>query len=146
MNECKKHANDFLSDCHATIKSMYVGASVNELLGDGEKYDTYMVYIKTPRGGMIVKFCDSLYDTEENNNRVNAGKNRIKPSAYDVLSCLQKYEVGDIGDFMDEFGYEIKSGKDLKNFISLYDTCVKEYEDVRRCFADEQIEKLREIR
>ena len=46
---------------------------------------------------------------------------------------------------MSEFGYEIKCAKDMTDFINTYNAVVKEYQDICRCFTDEQIEKLREI-
>ena len=67
------------------------------------------------------------------------------PTEYDILACLQKYEVGDMDDFMAEFGYEIKCTKDMTNFINTYNAVVKEYNDVRRCFTEEQIEAMQEI-
>ena len=48
-------------------------------------------------------------------------------------------------DFMSEFGYEIKCTQDMTNFINTYNAVVKEYNDVRRCFTEEQIEAMWEI-
>ena len=67
------------------------------------------------------------------------------PTEYDILACLTKYDVGSMDDFMHEFGYEIKCTKDMTNFINTYNAVVKEYNDVRRCFTEEQIEAMAEI-
>ena len=67
------------------------------------------------------------------------------PTEYDILACLTTYDVGSMDDFMSEFGYEIKCTKDMTNFINTYNAVVKEYNDVRRCFTEEQIEAMCEI-
>jgi hypothetical protein len=58
---------------------------------------------------------------------------------------LQKYEVGDIEDFISDYGYEINKKGDLKRVQSIYNAVIKEFNDVCRCFTEEQLEALREI-
>jgi hypothetical protein len=48
-------------------------------------------------------------------------------------------------DFMSEFGYEIKSTKDMADFLTTYNAVVKEYQDLCCIFTPEQMEMLREI-
>ena len=76
---------------------------------------------------------------------IKAKKAEARPTEYDVLACLQKYDVGSMDDFFSEFGYEIKCVEDMTNFINTYNAVVKEYNDVRRCFTEEQIEVMWEI-
>ena len=64
-----------------------------------------------------------------------------KPSLYDVLSCLQKYDVGSFEDFCSEFGYD----EDSKSAEKIYKAVVKEYEAMSRLFTNEEIEVLNEI-
>lgn len=53
-----------------------------------------------------------------------------EPSMYDVLSCLQKYEVGSFEDFCGNFGYDEDSRKAEK----IYKAVCKEFEGVSRVF------------
>jgi hypothetical protein len=76
---------------------------------------------------------------------LRALKEQAIPTEYSILSCLTKYDVGSMDDFMYEFGYEIKCTQDMTNFINTYNAVVKEYNDVRRCFTEEQIEAMWEI-
>lgn len=144
MTDYNKQARDFLKDCNATLDIIYLGRNVNENWEEKQKRDYYIVYIVTPRGNMLVKFWDSLNNTIENFNR-KAGAPRKEPSAYDILSCLTTYDVGDIEDFIAEFGYEIKKRGDFTRIQNIYNAVKKEYEDVCRCFTKKQIEELQEI-
>lgn len=145
MSKYVKQAIDFLRSCKAEMKMMYLGKEANENWGDTRERDIYMVSIVTPKGNMQVKFYDSINNTVENINRERINRSRQYPTPYDVLSCLQKYDVGDIEDFIYEFGYEIKKKGDLKRIMNIYDAVVKEYQDVCRCFTTEQIEAMQEI-
>ena len=90
-------AKKFLEDCNATMQFMYLGTEVNKDWNETKKRDTYMVNIRTPLGNMQVKFWDSIVNTLKNNDRYLSGlKKKIQITEYDVLSCLQKYDVGDI--------------------------------------------------
>lgn len=142
MSEYVKQAKDFLESCNATMDIMYLGTEVNKDWDEKRERDTYMVNIRTPKGNMQVKFWDSINNTIKNSN---FRRLRIKPTAYDILSCLQKYDVGDIEDFMWEFGYEVKNRGDLKRLQDTYNAVVKEYQDICRCFTPEQIEAMQEI-
>jgi len=62
------------------------------------------------------------------------------PTLYDILSCVQKYEVGSFEDFCGEFGYS----EDSRNVERTYKAVCKEYEAVNRLFGD-IIEELQEI-
>ena len=145
MSEYVKQAKDFLASCNATMKMMYLGKEANENWGDTKERDTYMANIVTPMGNMQVKFYDSIKNTRDNIDREYTNRPRKRPTEYDILACLQKYDVGDIEDFIDEFGYEIKKKGDLKRIMNTYDAVVKEYNDIRRCFTEEQIEAMQEI-
>ncbi len=79
-----------------------------------------------------------------------AGWGRIKgdeihrpeaPTAYDVLACLTKYDVGTLENFCGEFGYDLDSKKAEKT----YSAVKKEFADVQRLWTDSEIELLQEI-
>lgn len=70
-----------------------------------------------------------------------------EPSMYDVLACLQKYDVGSFEDFCDEFGYDLYNdsytGKN-KNSLKIYNAVCKEFDAVDRLFSD-ILDELQEI-
>lgn len=64
-----------------------------------------------------------------------------EPTLYDVLVCLQKYDVGSFEDFCGEFGYDTDSRKAEKT----YNAVCKEYENLCRLFTEEELNLLMEI-
>ena len=148
---------------------MYGGISRNENWKEKEKRNWYDVAITTPRGKMTFTFWDSIHNTEISTmtfeeyakkklkyNRVEdmsygekvKAKNdlaRLKadavPNEYDVLACLEKYDVGTFEDFCSEFGYD----EDSRTAERIYIAVIKEYKDLTRIFTEEQMEKLSEI-
>ena len=132
MNEYVKQAKDFLKSCNATMKITQIGYEANKNWNENVCRNTYRVSIKTPLGTMRVKFWDSVYNTERG----------IEPTEYDILACLEKYDVGTFEDFVDEFGYESDSLRCAKR---IYKAVTREYNNICRCFTPEQIEAMREI-
>ena len=132
MNEYVKQAKDFLESCNATMKITYTGIDENKDWDDKKLRNTYSVTITTPKGNMKIKFWDSIYNTEC----------AIKPTEYDILACLEKYDVGTFEDFVDEFGYE---SDNLRCAKRIYKAVTREYNNICRCFTPEQIEAMREI-
>ncbi len=132
MNEYVKQAKDFLKSCNATMKITQIGYEANKNWNENIYRNTYQVSIKTPLGTMRVKFWDSVYNTERG----------IEPTEYDILACLEKYDVGTFEDFVDEFGYESDSLRCAKR---IYKAVTREYNNICRCFTPEQIEAMQEI-
>ena len=97
MREYVKQAKDFLKSCNATMKITKIGCEQNNNWNDKGWHNTYRATIKTPMGSMWVKFWNSVYNTERG----------IEPNEYDILACLEKYDVGTIDDFVQQFGYEV---------------------------------------
>jgi len=63
-----------------------------------------------------------------------------EPTIYDILTCLQKYDVGSFEDFCGEFGYDT----DSRTAERTYKAVCKEFTAVERLFSD-IIEELQEI-
>ena len=145
MTQYEQQAKDFLTSCNAKINKMYLGTETNADWNETRERDTYICNIITPLGNMQVKFWDSINDTISNKNRRDIGLCRKYPSDYDILACLQKYDAGELEDFIFEFDYTIEKRGDLKRIKNIYDAVIKEYNDVCRCFTPKQIEKLQEI-
>lgn len=135
MNEYQKQAKDFLESCGATMTITYLNKSANKNWNETQLRNVYKVTIITPKGGMWVKFYDSIANTESGE----------KPTEYDILVCLQKYDVGSFEEFISEFGYEIDEFQDRQRAKNIWYAVRKEYEQVCRCFTEEQIEAMREI-
>ncbi len=64
-----------------------------------------------------------------------------QPTAYDVLTCVQKYDPGTFENFCSEFGYDTDSRKSEK----LYKAIVNEYQNIAMLYNDNEIEMLQEI-
>jgi hypothetical protein len=63
------------------------------------------------------------------------------PTAYDVLACLTKYEVGSFEYFCSDYGYD----SDSRSAYKIYKAVLKEWKNVELLFTPEQLEELREI-
>jgi hypothetical protein len=63
------------------------------------------------------------------------------PTAYNVLACLQKYDVGTFEDFCSEFGYD----EDSKRAEKIYKDVANEYTQLCALFTEEEMSQLQEI-
>lgn len=66
---------------------------------------------------------------------------RKVPTAYDVLACVEKNEVGTFEDFCGNFGYDTDSRK----AETVYRAVCEEYRKVQNFFTAEELDKLNEI-
>ena len=64
-----------------------------------------------------------------------------EPTLYDILTCLQKSDVGSFQDFCDEFGYD----EDSRTAEKTYKAVCKEYAAMSRLFTEEELEKIYEV-
>jgi hypothetical protein len=169
MSEYQQQALDFLKACNATMEINFIGVETNMNWNEDTKRNKYRFTITTPKGKMSGDFWDSIMNTQTTLMTVNdfikkfgwkfpsyystsSFQKKLKelkatavPTPYDILACLQKYEVGTMNDFFDEFGYEVHSADDMFAFMNTYNAVVKEYRDLCRIFTEEQMEMLREI-
>lgn len=67
--------------------------------------------------------------------------NIVEPSAYDLLSCLTKYDPGTFENFCGDFGYDTDSRKALKTYRAVR----KEWRDLEKMFNEEELQQLSEI-
>ena len=67
-----------------------------------------------------------------------------QPSAYTILACLQKSDVGSLDNFASEFGYN-DNGSKISEVIKTYNAVVKEFESLKMLFSDAEIEALQQI-
>lgn len=65
----------------------------------------------------------------------------LKPTSYDVLACLTKYDVGTFVSWASEMGY----GTDSRKALALYLSVQEEFTQVRSFFSSTELETLQEI-
>lgn len=82
-----------------------------------------------------------LFLPEQLKKDVFKNENFSVPTAYDVLTCLQKYDVGTLENFCSEFGYDTDSKKAEK----IYNAVLNEYKNVCMLWNETEIEQLQEI-
>jgi len=63
------------------------------------------------------------------------------PTNYDILACLQKYDVGTFENFCGDFGYDIE---DI-TVENTYNAVTNEYKNMTMLFTDSELEMLSEI-
>ena len=136
MTDYEREAKDFLFDCRAEMIIVFQERQTNpEIWNDNRLRNKYHFTITTPFGTMEGDFWDSADNTKKGN----------RPTEYDILACLEKYDVGTIDDFVSEFGYEVRKWGDVKRIENDYEIVKKQYNDLCRIFTPEQMERLREI-
>lgn len=85
------------------------------------------------------KYTFDFYDSYSN------FRNGKSPSQYDVLASLEKYDVGDMADFVDEFGYVIKDRKSFLKVEKIWHACKSQYKELTNMYTPEEMDRLREI-
>lgn len=128
MSKYEKQANDFAKKYGVTLN--VVGEPQYKKHFDSDTHYRWVFRMRLSRNKKSYTFNFG--------QSVNDGAK--VPTMYDVLSCLQKSDVGSFEDFCSEFGYNTDSKKDEHT----YKTVCKEYEAVERLFGD-VIEELQEI-
>lgn len=129
LNEYEKMAEDFCAKNHVKIWISFIGWKPWKEIGAA--VNTYRVSIMTPIKSFTVTFHDSI------NNTVTG----VRPTKYDVLACLTKYDPGSFEDFCNEFGYDEYN----RNSMSTYRAVLREWEKMEEAFTEEQLEELRKI-
>lgn len=74
-------------------------------------------------------------------NSLNDAQTGKKPTAYDVLASIQKYNPESLEEFCREYGYSTDSIEANK----VYKAVVKEWQRVAKFFSLSELEELREI-
>jgi hypothetical protein len=167
-NEFTRQADEFLEKANAKLTIRWIGLMRNEMWDGKELRDRYEITLTTPKGSMTIDFWDSIHDTEIHNitaakyaeikykqhwellwnnerqkiyKELSQAKQDAEVTAYDILSCLEKYEIGTFEEFCAECGYSNDSIRAYKTFIA----CDEQYKKLKRLFTEEQMEELCEI-
>lgn len=166
MSEYLKQATDFLTATNTELSVAFVKHD-KYFEGDKEARDIYNITLT--RGGrkFTFTFGQSLNNSCE--WMLNAGNkpkfakkeqalkyamdkaypiryvvknpNFAAPNAYDVLACVEKYEVGTFEDFCSNYGYDTDSRKAEKT----YHAVLANYNGLLTLFNEAEMEQLQEI-
>ena len=130
MNEYEKQAADFLKSCGAkmTIKQVdIVDRFPNDNGGPcGLRYKYRVRIVRKGRGSFSLNFYGSIADFQRGR----------AATCYDVLSCVQKYDVGTFAEFCDEYGYNSENLSEYPRIMRIYKAVKREYNNVERVFGD----------
>lgn len=121
-------AEKFLSDTNTIFKVKEYGYGYY-FPEDKEQRYIFKFTLKNSNGSYTAKFGQSISE----------GSN--EPTAYSVLACLTKYDVGSFEDFCSEFGYDT----DSRTAERTYKAVCKEFAGISKLFTTEQLEQLQEI-
>ena len=163
MNEYEQQAQQFLKDTQTTFKAEFVKHD-KHFNYDKFKRDIYKVTFERGNRSFKVMFGQNINSSGKYRSfnhvandleqlkkdsgfssltlahcRVN--KNFSEPTAYDVLACLQVYEIGTFKDFCNDFGYNDDSIKAHK----MYKAVCEEYKNVCSLWSEAEVEMLQEI-
>lgn len=136
MRDYRKDTQEFLTRVNATVTIDFIKKGLVPHWNDNALHNIYKVTVKRNGKQYTYNFHDSIHNTQNN----------ISPDEYDVLACLEKYDVGSFEDFCSEFGYDAfdEYGRTNKETKKIYNAVVKEFEGVERVFGD-VLEEFAEI-
>ena len=143
MNKYEKQGTDFLKSTGTELKATFLKNDYH-FVDDKDKRDIYKITLK--RGDREYKFNFGQSLNNSNKFKINYGKLGktkilVKPTTYDILSCLQTDDLVDFKDFCDNFGYSDDSIKAEK----IYRAVLNEYENLKMLYSDEELLKISEI-
>lgn len=161
MTNYKKQGEDFLKKYGIEFEAVFSHKG-NHFEGETVERNIWNMIFKKGDKELKVFFGDSLNNTKKRDKALNASyglgsgnyinkTQRVEilkettPSVYDILSCLQINPVGNIVNFMLEYGYEVKNPKDLRRIQKIHLNCLEEYEQVSNFFTYEELEDIAEI-
>lgn len=130
MSEYEKQANDLLKSMNVGFKAEFVKYG-SHFEGETEKRDIYKCVFSRGDDNLVIEFGQSI---------VNSGKG-IPPTAYDVITCMEKYDPEDFDFWCDNLGFD----NDSRRAERIYKLCVKQWRQVSGFFTEEELEELREV-
>ena len=144
VSEYDKQAINFLTDTNTRfeISYQYTGPHFSDDTRESVNRDVYSFTLKNARGEYSARFGDSINNTKL---RFFDRSKHKKPSAYNVLAALTKYEPGSFDDFCSDFGYNDRPLSEYPAVMVIWQGVCAEYAAIRKLFTAEQIEQLAEI-
>lgn len=122
-----ENAKEFLDKVGAKITIRFKECG-KHFADDKENRNRYRVTVTRNGKRWSYMFGDSILNTIKG----------IRPTAYDVLACVEKYDVGTFHDFCNEFGYDEYDDYDRENAKAkrIYKAVCREAEKVNELFGD----------
>lgn len=144
-NRYEQQAIDFLNKVNAKIKIEYLTHDFY-FPDDKECRDIYRFTISRHRSVMVEGKPHKVVKTYSGKfgNSINETRAGNEPNAYDILTCLEKYDVGSFEDFCAEFGYNEKPLSEYPQVKKIYNAVKREGAAMQRLF-DDVMEELQEI-
>ena len=149
----EKQGTDFLTKHNVTMtaKFLYNGPYFEDekesrdvyeiiLIREGKKPYSFKFGQSIVKSGLTVKrnpYGKTIYDQE----MIPRKSGRIKPTAYDILTCLQKTEVGTFEDFCSDFGFDTDSRKAEKIYFAVQN----EFSSLKKLFTQAELDEMNEI-
>ena len=147
--EMEEQVSDFLEKTNTKFEAVFLG-NFPYFEEDKESRDVYQITLSRNGKTYTFRFGQSIANSGEFYKRNPYGKtiydhelirrSRIKPTAYGVLACVQKHDIGAFSDFCSDFGYDQDSRKAEK----LYFRVQEEFKNIYQLFSD-VMEEVQEI-
>ena len=138
MTEYEIQANEFLKKAETKMSISRTGEVQGFPFDEHDKlwHYKYQVTLTRHKKQYRFTFYDSFYNWQNNK----------RPSRYDVLACVEKYEVPYyVEEFAREYGYDIDEPADYKRVKRIHEACLKQYERLLDLFGEELMRDLQEI-
>jgi hypothetical protein len=136
VNQYEQQAIDFCNKYNVGFSATFI-KNGKHFADDKDNRDIYLIMLTRNGKEFDFKFGQSIQNSAKN---ALEAMRRIKPTRYDVLACLTKYDPNTLEDFCSKFGYDI----DRKKAEKIYNAVKEEYKNVLNLFGD-IIEELSEI-
>ena len=130
-NEYEKQGIEFLEKHNIKMEVKFLKHDFY-FVDDKEKRDIFKITFKRKNKQFSLTFGQAINSHNE-------------PTPYDVLTCLEKYEIGSFEDFCLCYGYDDYKLSEYPKVKKIYNACVKQYKQVKNFFTDKEIEELKEI-
>lgn len=129
--DCQKQANDFLRKAGIRYSSRFIKFGYH-FQDDDKMRDIFQCYLSRPGKKMSIRFGQSLQNSTNGN---------YPPTAYDLLTCLTKYEPGTFNNFCGDYGYD----NDSRRAEKTYKAVIREWNKVNSFFSSDELTELQEI-
>lgn len=151
-----KQGEYFLTSTNTKMDISYKGYDYH-FAGDKDKRDIYTITLSRNSRKYTFDFGQSIHHSGRfilgykkipggyQMREIKPNPNYSQPTAYDILTCLQKYDAGTFDNFISEFGYEFSSVSEYKAIKKIYKAVCKEFDNVQKLWSEEEIEQLQEI-
>lgn len=132
MKDYEREMEKILNNAGVKVDIVYITKSFPKNWDNENLHDQYKILLTRGKKQMQFDFWASLHDTQEN----------TKPTIYDVIACLEWYDIYDFESFCWDFGYDTDSRKALEIYLE----CEKQQKELFALIPEEEIkEKIRDI-